>query len=555
MEFNVSQVLRAVAAAVPEREAIVQGDARRTFAQLVERGDRLAAVLAGAGLGCHRERDELEPWESGQDHLALYLHNGPEYLEGMIGAYAARVAPFNVNYRYVAEELRYLLDDSKARAIVYHSTFAPVLEQVRADLPQLELLLQVPDRSGHELLPDARWYDEALAAVHGRPPADEPSPDDLYILYTGGTTGMPKGVLWRQSDIYVAALGGRQLSTGEEWPDLAAIVDNARNGGTRVLPAAPFMHGAAHWLALNALGQGNTVVLPPEAATFDPAATLATIEREGAGIALIVGDAFGRPLLDELDRGTYDVSSLVLLISGGAALSAPVKAGLLDRIPGMAIMDGLGASETGTQAAQITGAGSPVSTGTFTPGAGMAIVSEDLTHLLEPGTDELGWLAQKGRVPLGYLGDEAKTARTFPTIDGVRYSVPGDRARVTADGLLELHGRDSVTINSGGEKIFAEEVEAALAHHPAVYDVVVTGRPSPRWGQEVVAVVQLRDGFEVTTDDLLAECERHIARYKLPKEIVVVDHVVRSPAGKADYRWARRTAEDAGVGAPEPTQT
>ena len=194
-----------------------------------------------------------------------------------------------------------------------------------------------------------------------------------------------------------------------------------------------------------------------------------------------------------------------------------------------------------------TGAGSPVSTGTFTPGAGMAIVSEDLTHLLEPGTDELGWLAQKGRVPLGYLGDEAKTARTFPTIEGVRYSVPGDRARVTADGLLELHGRDSVTINSGGEKIFAEEVEAALAHHPAVYDVVVTGRPSPRWGQEVVAVVQLRDGFEVTTDDLLGECERHIARYKLPKAFVFVPEIVRSPSGKADYRWARRTAEEAGT--------
>jgi fatty-acyl-CoA synthase len=212
-------------------------------------------------------------------------------------------------------------------------------------------------------------------------------------------------------------------------------------------------------------------------------------------------------------------------------------------------MDGLGASETGTQASQITGAGSPVSTGTFTPGQGMAIVSEDLTHLLEPGTEELGWLAQTGRVPLGYLGDEAKTARTFPTIAGVRYSVPGDRARVTADGLLELHGRDSVTINSGGEKIFAEEVEAALAHHPAVYDVVVTGRPSPRWGQEVVAVVQQREGFTVGPDELLAECERHIARYKLPKAILFVDRVMRSPAGKADYRWAKRTAEEAGTAA------
>jgi fatty-acyl-CoA synthase len=547
MEFNLAQVLRAVADAVPDRDAIVHPGGRLTFGRLLERVDRLAAVLADAGMGAHRERVELDPWKSGQDHLALYLHNGPEYLEGMFGAYTARVAPFNVNYRYVAEELRYLLTDSKARGIVYHSTFAPVLAEVRAELPELQLLLQVPDDSGNSLLPDARWYDDALAAVHAASPAAEPSPDDLYILYTGGTTGMPKGVLWRQADIYPAALGGRQLATGEEWPDLAAIVENARNGGTRVLPSAPFMHGAAHWLAINSLGQGNTIVLPGNTTTFDPDDVWATVERESVSIVLIVGDAFGRPLLDALDRGTYDLSSLVLLISGGAALSAPVKAGLLDRIPGMAIMDGLGASETGTQASQITGAGAPVSTGTFTPGKGMAIVSEDLDHLLEPGTDELGWLAQTGRVPLGYLGDEAKTARTFPTIDGVRFSVPGDRARVTADGLLELHGRDSVTINSGGEKIFAEEVEAALAHHPAVYDVVVTGRPSERWGQEVVAVVQLREGFVATPEDLVTECERHIARYKLPKAILFVDRVVRSPAGKADYRWAKRTAEDAGT--------
>jgi len=545
MDVNLSQVMRAVAGAVPDREAVVQGAVRRTFAELVARGDRLAAVLARAGLGCHRERSELRPWESGQDHLALYLHNGPEYLEGMLGAWAARLAPFNVNYRYVAEELRYLLTDSHARAIVFHSAFAPVLEEVRPDLPDLEVLLQVPDGSGHHLLPDAQWYEEALASVHAIPPEVEPSPDDLYILYTGGTTGMPKGVLWRQADIYVAALGGRQLATGEEWPDLDAVVQSARNGGTKVLPAAPFMHGAAHWLALNALGQGNTVVLPPHATTFDPAEVLRTVDREGVGIVLIVGDAFARPLLDEIERGGHDLSSLVLLISGGAALSAPVKAGLLEQVPGMAIMDGLGASETGTQASQITSAGGPVSTGTFTPGAGMAIVSEDLTHILPPGSEELGWLAQTGRVPLGYLGDEAKTARTFPTIDGVRYSVPGDRARLTADGLLELHGRDSVTINSGGEKIFAEEVEAALAHHPAVYDVVVTGRPSSRWGQEVVAIVQLREGFEVPSEDLLAECERHVARYKLPKAVVVVDQIVRSPAGKADYRWARRTAEAA----------
>ena len=539
MEFNVAAVHEAVAAANPERDAIVHGDRRITYAQLTERTRRLANYLRGRGLDVTAERADLAGWESGQPHLGLYLYNCPEYLEGMIGSYKARVAPFNVNYRYVEEELRYLLNDSQAQALIYHSAFAPVLEAVRADLPGLQVLLQVPDESGHDLLPDAVWYEDALASVHATEPDVELSPDDLYILYTGGTTGMPKGVLWRQADVFPAALGGRDLSTGEEWADLDAIVATSRNGGVKFLPAPPFMHGAAHWMAFNGFTGGHTIVLPRNTQSLDPADVWTTVQTEQANIVLIVGDAFGRPLLDELDRTDYDLSSLFMVVSGGAALTAPVKAAFLERNPNLAIMDGLGSSETGQQATQVIAAGSEATTGTFNPGPGMCIVSEDLTRLLPPGSDELGWLAQQGRVPLGYLGDEAKTTRTFPVIDGVRYSVPGDRARYTADGLLELHGRDSVTINSGGEKIFAEEVEQALAHHPAVYDVVVAGRPSERWGNEVVAVVQLRPDMEASIADLLEECEKHVARYKLPKDVVFVDRVQRSPSGKADYRWAR----------------
>jgi len=539
MEFNVAAVHEAVAAANPERDAIVHGDRRITYAQLTERTRRLANYLRGRGLDAAAERGDLAGWESGQPHLGLYLYNCPEYLEGMIGSYKARVAPFNVNYRYVEEELRYLLNDSQARALIYHSAFAPVLEAVRADLPQLQVLLQVPDESGHGLLPDAVWYEDALASVHADRPDVEWSPDDLYILYTGGTTGMPKGVLWRQADIFPAALGGRDLGTGEEWADLDTIVATSRNGGVKFLPAPPFMHGAAHWMAFNGFTGGHTIVLPRNTQSLDPADVWTTVQTEQANIVLIVGDAFGRPLLDELDRADYDLSSLFMVVSGGAALTAPVKAAFLERNPNLAIMDGLGSSETGQQASQVIASGSEATTGTFNPGPGMCIVSEDLTRLLPPGSDELGWLAQQGRVPLGYLGDEAKTTRTFPVIDGVRYSVPGDRARYTADGLLELHGRDSVTINSGGEKIFAEEVEQALAHHPAVYDVVVAGRPSERWGNEVVAVVQLRADMEASIADLLEECEKHVARYKLPKDVVFVDRVQRSPSGKADYRWAR----------------
>lgn len=543
MDYNLAQVNDAVAAAVGDRDAVLWRDRRVSYAQLAERTRRLANALVDRDLRVRRERSELAPWESGQDHLGLYLHNGNEYLEGMLGAYKARVAPFNVNYRYVEDELVYLLGDAGAAGLVYHGAFAPRVEAVRARVPSLRVLLQVDDGAGAPLLDGAEWYEDALAAASPGPPPVTPSADDLYILYTGGTTGMPKGVLWRQGDIFPASLGGRDLATGQEWAGLDDLVEAARNGGARVMPAAPFMHGAAHWLAFNAFTGGNTVVLPDNPSTLDAADVWSTVERERVNIVLIVGDAMGRPLLDELDRAEHDTSSMLLLISGGAALSAPVKQAFLERIPGMAIMDGLGSSEAGTQARQILGAGQVASTGTFSPEPGVCIVADDLSRVYDGPDTPLGWLAHRGRVPLGYLGDEAKTARTFPVVDGARLAVPGDKARLDADGLLELHGRDSVTINTGGEKVFAEEVERALAHHPAVYDAVVTGRPSERWGSEVVAVVQLRTGMDASIAELLDVCAAHLARYKLPKDIIYVTEVERSPAGKADYRWARQVAE------------
>jgi len=545
VEFNLAQILEAVEATVGDRPCIVTATRTYTYAEMGERTRRLANALLERGFAVRADRADLPNHESGQDHLALYLHNGNEYLEGMVGAYKARAVPFNVNYRYVAEELEYLLADSGAKGIVYHSAFAPTLDEVRGRLHGLDVLLQVRDDSGNDLLDGAEWYEDALAAAS--PDLDDAvraawSPDDLYVLYTGGTTGMPKGVMWRQADIWPAALGGRKLGTPDEWDDLDELLSNAANGGMKLMPLAPFMHGAAHWMAFNAFGGGNTIVLPEVVERLDPVDALTTVEKHGVNVMLIVGDAFARPILDEIAGGAHDLSSLIMTVSGGAALTAGIKAKLLEAVPTMMIMDGLGASETGQQASQISSAGQTASTGTFSPGAGMCILSEDLSRLLAPGDAEMGWLGQQGRVPLGYLGDAAKTARTFPTIDGVRYSVPGDRARVSADGVLELLGRDSVTINSGGEKIFAEEVEAALAAHPAVMDVVVCGRPSERWGNEVVAVVQLRDGAAATTDELEAEAERHIARYKLPKAYVFRDQIQRSPSGKADYRWATAQA-------------
>ncbi len=545
MEFNFADVHEAIAAAIPERESIVFRDRRFSHAQVAGRSRRLASFLAGLGLGVRRERRALANHESGQDHLALYLYNSNEYLEGMLGAFKSRVAPLNVNYRYVEEELLYLFQNAGARAVLYHAEFAPRIAAIRPRLPELEILIQVADDSGHPLLPGAIDYEAALASG-SRGPDLRPSADDLYILYTGGTTGMPKGVLWRSADIYVAAMGGRKPDGGE-YASLDEVAAAAKAGGRlRTLLGPPLMHGAAQWAAFMMIGSGNTIVIPSDSKRLDPDDVLATIERERCATLTIVGDAFARPLLDQLARRRYDLSSLLVIGSGGAPLSTAHKRELLERLPHVTVLDSIGSSETGAQGSHPSNKDGGVSTGTFRPGPGACVLSEDLRRALAPGDGELGWFAQRGRVPLGYLGDAEKTARTFPVIDGVRHSVPGDRARYRADGLIEVLGRDSVTINSGGEKIFAEEVEHALKQHPAVYDCVVAGRPSERWGQEVVAIVQLRERASAREADLLAEARKHVARYKLPRAFVFRDRIQRSPSGKADYRWAREQAGGSG---------
>lgn len=552
MAFSFADVHEAIAAAIPDREALVWRDRRLTYGELASRSRRLANYLNQRGVGVHAEREALAGHESGQDHVALYLYNGNEYVEGMLGAFKARAASLNVNYRYVEEELQYLFDNSKCRALVYHAAFADRVAAVRDALPNLEVLIQVADQSGVDLLPGAVDYEEALASVSDEMPPVTPSPDDLYILYTGGTTGMPKGVLWRSDDIFVAAMGGRDRD-GTEFKTLEEVVASAVKGpAIKALCGPPLMHGAAQWMAFTMLRSGATVVLPNVVERFDAQDFLETLVREGCVTGTIVGDAFAAPLLDEMDRGDYDLSGLLVLGSGGAPLSAGNKRKLLERMPHVTVMDGLGSSETGVQASQASNKTSAdegeVTTGDFQPAPGSCVVSAELDRVLAPGEEAVGWFAQTGRVPLGYLGDAAKTAKTFPVIGGVRYSVPGDRASVRADGTFDIFGRDSVTINSGGEKIYAEEVEAALKHHADVYDVVVAGRPSERWGQEVVAIVHLRDGTSADYASLKEEAARHIARYKLPKQVVFRDTIQRSPSGKADYRWAKAQAISAAEG-------
>lgn len=531
---------------MPTHEAIVTATRRFTWRDFQLRTRRLANVLHAAGLGCHRERSVLEPWESGQDHLALYLYNGNEYVEGMVGAYKARVAPFNVNYRYVEQELLYLLTDAATRGIIYHATFAPRLAAVLSKLAPQALLLQVDDGSGEPLLPGARDFETALAEASDALPPTRPHEDDLYIVYTGGTTGMPKGVLWRQRDIFFAAMGGQLPGGMGTVGTLQEMTARAPMGQyIRSLPAPPFMHGAAQWASFMLLHQGGTVVLPSNTRALDPDDIWRTIERERVGTLSIVGDAFARPLIDQLGKATYDLSSLRILGSGGAILSPPLKKAFLEAFPDLMIFDGFGSSETGAQGATLTTANDSAASAAFKMDADTCVLDAELTRRLEPGERQLGWLARTGYVPLGYFRDPDKTRRTYPTIAGVRYAVPGDRAQLAGDGTIIVFGRDSVCINSGGEKIFAEEVEQALKHHPAVYDVVVAPAPSERWGQQVVAIVQFRAGQRAPDDELLAAAAAHLARFKLPKAFVAVDQIVRSASGKPDYRWAKELAANA----------
>ena len=542
-QFTVPAVAKAVAAAIPDRDLLIHGDRRYSYAQAIKRSNHLAAYLQSRGLGCHTDRSELAGHEVGQDLLGIYAFNGNEFVEALLGSFQARVAPFNVNFRYVKSELQYLLADSGATALIYHAAFAPRVAEVRQDLPQLRVLIQIADDSRNELLYGAVDYEAAIAAgAASKPALVQHSPDDLYVLYTGGTTGMPKGVLWRQHDIFMTSFGGRSLYTGEPAGSLDEIVAAAVAApGTKLMVLPPLIHGAAQWTVMTALTMGQSIVFPSVVDHFDAEDVVRTIEREGVSVVTVVGDAMARPLLAAIEKGIADVSSLAVIASGGALMTPFVKQRLIEVLPNVVVADGVGSSETGAQMHHLSMSGA-VSTGTFNAGPDTFVAAEDLGTILEPGHDGIGWLAQRGHVPLGYKGDATKTAATFPLIDGVRYAVPGDRARHTADGHIELLGRDSVTINSGGEKIFVEEVETALASHPAVADVVVTGRPSERWGQEVVAVVALAEGVDADADELVAHAAKTLARYKLPKAIVFRNVIERSPSGKADYRWAREQA-------------
>jgi acyl-CoA synthetase (AMP-forming)/AMP-acid ligase II len=536
VEYNLADLWEAVVDAVPGREALVCGERRLTFAEADGRMNRLAHTLRAKGIGRG-------------DHVALYLYNGTEYLEAMVAAFKLGAVPVNVNYRYVEDELRYLLADSDAKAVVFHREFAPKLAAIRAELPMLTTFLSVDDNfdggSGDEFRADldtlgAVDYDAALAAASPGRDYEPRSADDLYVLYTGGTTGMPKGVLWRHEDIFFGAFGGGGITNPISRPD--EITERAQSGVTRCLPACPFMHGTAHWMAFMTLYEGGLVVISPER-SMDPVHIWELVARERINFLVIVGDAMGRPLVEAVDRldPSVDLSGLVLLLSGGAILSPAVKRALAEKLPNTAVIDGFGSSEAGGQGQMVaTADGDVPAQPRFRVAPDTTVLTADF-HPAEVGV--VGKLARRGHIPIGYYKDPAKSALTFPVVDGVRWSVPGDDARIETDGTITVLGRGSVSINTGGEKVYPEEVEGALKRNPAVFDAVVVGVPDERWGERVVAVVELRGGAdEPSLEALDADARKHLAGYKVPRDAVYVDHVVRSPSGKPDYRWAKQTA-------------
>jgi fatty-acyl-CoA synthase len=540
-DWSLPAVLDAVTAAAPDRDMLVWGPVRRTYAEVRERTRGLAGFLAGHGLGVQRERADLDRWACGQSRVALVLSNCPAYVEAMVGAYRARSVAYNVNHHYNPREVGALLARVGADAVVYHRRLGPLL--AAAPLAGC-VMVDVDDGSGVPPLPGSVAFEDAVAAGAGTGPLPSPSPDDLYLVCTGGTTGAPKAVLWRQADVYVSAMGGMEGATAER------IAAGATPGAGVWFAAPPLMHAAAQWTVFAGLHNGATVVLHDDAEPFDARTILATAERERVTMMTIVGDAYARPLVDELRARPYDLAALRGLGTGGAVTSQGLKADLLALVPHLVINDGYGSSETGGMA--FGASRRDARTSRFTPSAGACVVSADRTRFLAPGDDEVGWTARTGRIPLGYLDDREATERTFPIVDGRRTAVPGDRATLAADGTITVLGRDALVVNSGGEKVFVEEVEEAIRLHPDVADALVVGRPSERFGEEVVALVALRPGASLTPIAVREFAARSVARFKAPRAVLLCDRVGRHPSGKADYTWARRAALDAVATAPQP---
>ncbi|NVI92165.1 acyl-CoA synthetase [Actinomadura sp. BRA 177] len=526
MTLNLATLFEAVAVAVPDRTVLVCGDRRLTFADLDARADAVAGRLRSAGIA---------PGE----HVGLHMLNGTEYVETLLGCLKIRAVPVNINYRYTDRELHYLYTDAGLTGLVVDDAFAPAAARVAGECPDLRVVSVV--RTG-ETAEKPEWPSRiSVSDYTSEAGAPDPSlregrtADDHYVLYTGGTTGNPKGVVWRHEDFYMAALKGGN-PYGDPRRTVEELVEGAKTGfELSYMLTMPLMHGAASYTLFMAMLTGSKTILIRR---FDALDALRIIDREQPMIVAVVGDAIARPLADAIRAhgSEYDLSSFKVLGSGGAILSSSVQAEFAELVPGIHINNAFGASESGADGTIAIGADGLMR---LAAGAHVSVVGADMKPI-PPGSAEIGYLARSGHVPLAYHNDPEKTARTFPVIDGRRWTILGDMARVEADGTVVVLGRGSGCINTGGEKVFPEEVEQALKSHPAVMDALVAGVPDDRFGERVAAVVELRPGASATVEDLRTHCREHLAGYKIPAAVTFTDAIVRSPSGKADYRWAKR---------------
>jgi len=529
--FNLADLFEQAVDAFSDREALVANGKRRTYAELEARANRLAHHLTAHG---------VRPG----DHVGIYAQNCVEWVETLWAVFKIRAVWININYRYVEDELRYLFDNADLRALVFAREYAP---RVAAVAPKLAHSIVIEDGSGAPLAGlDAVDYEEALAS--GSPARDFAlrSGDDRYILYTGGTTGMPKGVVWRHEDVFMTLGGGIDQMSGVKATRPEEMLERAKNQALNLYFAtAPLMHGASQWAVMGRSFLGGKTVL---CAKFDANDVWRVVAEEKVEALFITGDAMGRPLAEALDeRGIQGLDSLKLLTSTAAVFSPTVKDHFFEHFPNLIIVDGVGASEVGGNGVLLCTKGNTKMLGggpTFKPGPGTVVLDENL-RVVEPGSGAIGKIARTGHIPLEYYKDPKKSAETFFTApDGKRYSMPGDFARVEPDGRVTLLGRGSVSINSGGEKIYPEEVEHAVKSHPACFDAVVIGVPDARWGSKVAAIVEPRPGTTVTLEEIQAHCRDRIAGYKIPRQLTLVAAIERSPAGKPDYRWAQRVATE-----------
>lgn len=533
--WTFADVWEAIAAAQPDLPACIQGERVISWGQFDARSDALAAHLIAAGLG-HQAK------------IAAYLYNGPEYLETYYAAFKGGFAPVNTNYRYGPEELIYLFDNADAEAIVFHAGFEETIDIIRARLPKVKAWIAVAE-PGHDAPAWAEDYDRIVATAPAKRPVKASwgrSPDDLLLLYTGGTTGMPKGVMWRQDDLFnvIGATGNAAMGIppATSISEVVARIGAPDHVRPMTLVACPQMHGTGQFSSFISLNVGGGVATLPSR-KFDPIELWNEAERLKATNIVIVGLAFSTPMLEALEAnpGRWDLSAVRAMSSSGSMWSQENKRGLLSHVKNAVIMDSFGSSEAVGMGVSASAPGAEIQTAAFMLGPNCAVFSED-GRRIQPGSGERGLVAVSGYLPMGYYKDPEKSEKTFKVIEGQRWSVPGDWAEVNADGTLKLLGRGSVCINTGGEKVFPEEVEEALKTHPHVRDAVVVGVPDARFGERICAVVEPDGARDLTLSELAAHVRDHLAGYKAPRELVVVDSIGRAPNGKVDYKAIKEHA-------------